>query len=122
MALSVLIVDDNESFLDAARALLQREGMDVVGVASTTAQALGLAAELRPDVVLVDINLGGESGFALARRLDQDEQHASTSILMSTYSEADFEELLAESPAVGFLAKPELSAAAILRILNGDVH
>jgi len=122
MALSVLIVDDNESFLDAARALLQREGVNVVGVATTTAQALGLAGELRPDVVLVDINLGKESGFALARQLDQDEQRSSTSILMSTYSEADFAELLAESPAVGFLPKPELSADAIRRILNGGVH
>ena len=67
--LRCLIVDDNASFLDAATNLLEREGLDVVGVASTSDEALRQAEELRPDVVLVDIMLGTESGFDLARRL-----------------------------------------------------
>ena len=68
-ALGVLIVDDNWLFAEAARDRLEREGLRVVGVAATSAEALRRAAELRPEVVLVDIVLGGESGFELARRL-----------------------------------------------------
>jgi CheY-like chemotaxis protein len=63
-----LIVDDSPWFLDAARSLLEREGITVVGVASTGAEALRRTAEFRPDVMLVDIDLGGESGFELAGR------------------------------------------------------
>jgi CheY-like chemotaxis protein len=69
MMLRCLIVDDSPHFLDAARGLLERQGITVVGVASTSAEALRRAQELRPDVTLVDIDLGGESGLELARRL-----------------------------------------------------
>jgi CheY-like chemotaxis protein len=69
VAFRVLIVDDSRSFLDAARGLLEREGVTVVGVAATTAEALRRAEELQPDVVLVDLVLAEESGFELARRL-----------------------------------------------------
>ena len=69
MALRCLIVDDNEPFLDAARTLLEREGLTIAGVASTSADALREAGSLQPDVVLVDVSLGEESGFELARRL-----------------------------------------------------
>ena len=67
-ALGVLIVDDNWLFLEAARDRLEGEGLRV-GVAATSAEALRRAEELRPEVVLVDVMLGGESGFELARRL-----------------------------------------------------
>jgi DNA-binding NarL/FixJ family response regulator len=116
----VLIVDDSRSYLDAACALLEREGLEVVGVASTSAAALQQARALEPDVVLVDISLGEESGFELARRLvenDPDDQAAL--VLISTRAEADFEDLIAESPAVGFLAKADLSADALRAILDG---
>ena len=66
-----LIVDDSLQFLTAARGWLEREGIAVVGVASTVDQALQLAQELHPDVVLVDIDLGGESGFELASQLQR---------------------------------------------------
>jgi DNA-binding NarL/FixJ family response regulator len=130
MAFGVLIVDDSSLFLDAARALLEREGMRVVGVASTSAEALRHTEELRPEVVLVDIMLGAESGFELARRLaERDRGGAAAVILISTHSEADFADLITESPAAGFLPKSELSAEAIRRIANGresggvpDVH
>ena len=119
MAFRVLIVDDNGTFLGAARALLEREGLCVVGVASTAAEALPLAAELQPDVVLVDIALAGESGFELTRRLaQQNRPGGSAVILISTHAEADFAELIAESPATGFLPKSELSADAIRRIVR----
>jgi DNA-binding NarL/FixJ family response regulator len=116
VALRCLIVDDNQPFLDAARVLLGREGVDVAGVASTSAEALRRAEELAPDVVLVDVLLGDESGFDLAQRLDA---AGATVVLISTHAEADIEDLLAGSAAAGFLSKSELSASALRRILGG---
>jgi DNA-binding NarL/FixJ family response regulator len=118
MAFRVLIVDDNRLFLEAARGLLEREGLRVVGVAATSAEALQRAEELQPEVVLVDIRLGGESGFDLARRLAEQQREGPAVILISTYSEADFVDLIDESPARGFLPKPGLSADAIRRIVD----
>jgi CheY-like chemotaxis protein len=69
MALRCLIVDDSPRFLEAARGLLEREGVSVVGVATSDAEALRRVAELRPDVTLVDIDLGGQSGFEVLRQL-----------------------------------------------------
>jgi DNA-binding NarL/FixJ family response regulator len=120
VASGVLIVDDNQLFLETARDLLEREGLRVVGVAETAAQALLRTAELRPEVVLVDITLGDESGFDLARRLaGHNGGRGAAVILISTHSEADFADLIAESPAAGFLSKGELSADAIRRIADG---
>jgi CheY-like chemotaxis protein len=120
MPIRCLIVDDNESFLDAARTLLEREGLAVAGVASTGAEALRQAEALQPDVLLVDIFLGDESGFELARRLSEDGRDDDrTVILISTHVEADFADLIEASPAAGFLSKAELSASAIRRIVNG---
>lgn len=120
MKLRCLIVDDSSSFLEAAQALLEREGLSVAGVASSGAEALSRAAELRPDVVLVDISLGKESGFEVASRLvENSEDGGSTVILISTHAEADFADLIATSPAIGFLPKSELSADAIRRMVNG---
>jgi DNA-binding NarL/FixJ family response regulator len=110
-----LIVDDSPSFLVAARRLLEREGLDVVGTASTGAEALQEVESLRPDVVLVDVFLGEESGFELARRLEG----AATVILISTHDEAGFEDLIAGSSAAGFLPKASLSASAILGMFDG---
>jgi DNA-binding NarL/FixJ family response regulator len=119
VSLRTLIVDDNASFLEAARDLLEREGIAVVGVASTSAEALRRSAELRPDVTLVDIYLGEESGLDLARRLSiQGDQHRSRVVLISTYAESDFPDLPSVSPAIGFVSKAELSASAIHRVLG----
>jgi CheY-like chemotaxis protein len=119
MELRCLIVDDSLHFLQAARSLLEREGVSVVGVALSGAEALERARELRPDVLLLDIDLGGESGLALARRLAlQPELARSRVILTSTHAEQDFAELIAASPAVGFVPKSELSADAIGELLG----
>jgi len=120
MAIRAVIVDDNGSFLAAARGLLEREGMDVVGVASTTMEALEVVEELQPDLVLVDIMLGSESGFELTRRLvERDPGDEAAVILISTHSKSDFADLITESPALGFLPKSDLSVDAIHRILEG---
>jgi CheY-like chemotaxis protein len=119
MQLRVLIVDDNEAFLDAARALLERQGLSVVGVASTSADALERAEQLQPNVMLVDITLGDESGFELARRVAaRDGAGGPAVVLISTHAQEDFADLIAECPASGFLAKCELSAQAIRRIVD----
>ena len=77
--------------------------MKVAGVASSIAEALRQARVLRPDVILVDIGLGEESGFELARLLAQDGQGGGAEvILISARAEADYAELIADSPAVGF--------------------
>ena len=121
MKLRCLIVDDSSSFLEAAQVMLEREGLRVVGVASSGSEALRLAGKSRPDVVLVDISLGKESGFEVARRLvGEAEDGGSKVILISTHSEADFADLIATSPAIGFLPKSDLSADAIRRMLNGS--
>ena len=115
MNVRCLIVDDSSWFLTAARRLLERQGMAVVGVASTGAQAVRLVARLRPDVTLVDIDLGGESGLDVARDVFM---VASTPvILISTHAEEDFASLIAASPAIGFLPKAALSANAIRDLL-----
>jgi DNA-binding NarL/FixJ family response regulator len=119
MSIRILVVDDSRSFLAAARSLLEREGLTIVGVASTGSEALREAEALRPDVVLLDISLGDESGFEVARQLvDDGDAGGATVILISTHSEADFAELIAQSPAAGFVPKAELSASAIRRILE----
>lgn len=120
MTLRSLIVDDNARFLDAARELLEREGIEVVGVALTGADAARLAGALRPDVCLVDIDLGDESGFDLARRLADRGDYTPRVVLISAYPERDFLEMIADSPAVGFLPKPEISAARIEALLAAD--
>lgn len=119
MALRCLIVDDSPHFLEAARALLEREGLVVVGMASTTAEALRLVQDLEPDVVLVDVNLGNESGFDLARRIDDETSlPASSVILISARAEDDLADLMPAAPAVAFLPKLRLSARAIREILG----
>ena len=115
------IVDDSPRFLDAARGLLERQGISVIGVASTSAQALQRVQELQPDVTLVDLDLGGESGLELTRRLQgQAGTTVAPVILISTHAEQDYAELIAASPAVGFLPKTALSADAIRQLLAGQ--
>src|SRR3954469_9618797 len=111
VALRCLIVDDNGGFRDAARSLLERQEIEVVGVASNSAEARSLVAELHPEVVLVDIALGAGSGFDLARALARGGGPRLTFLPPSP--KMDFVDLIAASPAVGFIAKSELSARAV---------
>jgi DNA-binding NarL/FixJ family response regulator len=121
MALGALIVDDNAQFLEAARALLERQGMRIVAVASSGEDARRRLDETQPDLVLVDIDLGEESGLDLVRSILHGERldlpHV---ILISAYPEDDIVDLLDACPAVGFLSKSSLSAAAIEAMLRGE--
>ena len=118
-----LIVDDSVDFVVAARGLLECEGITVVGVASTSADALGRFEQLRPDVTLVDINLGVESGFEVAEQLHRaGGPSPSPVILISTHAAQDFTELIETSPAVGFLSKTALTCAAIGDLVGGSAR
>ncbi|KUI39122.1 LytTR family DNA-binding domain-containing protein [Mycobacterium sp. GA-2829] len=111
-----LIVDDSPQFRDAARDMLSRGGIDVVAVAANSAEALRYSAELTPDVALVDVELGEESGFELAEQLGRSQ----AVILVSTYAEQDLAEMIAGSPAIGFVPKIALSASAIRDLVADD--
>ena len=101
------------------RGLLEEQGIEVVGSAASGRDALAQIAELRPDVALIDIDLGGESGLALARRVSEFPAQASPHvILISTHDESVFAELIEQSAALGFLSKTQLSAATIQRMLG----
>ena len=118
MPLRALIVDDNANFLITARQLLESEGIVVVGTVSTTAEALCSSAELEADVVLVDVDLGPESGFDLAQRLNSASGGQRPVVLTSAFAEQDLEDLLAASSTIGFVSKAELSAQAIIDVLR----
>src|SRR4051812_32751360 len=125
MQLRCLIVDDNASFREEMRGLLAEQGLDVVGGAGSAAEAHRQIAELRPDVALIDIDLGGESGFELARQLREQSGQGAVPhlILISTHEEADYADLIEASSATGFLAKIDLSAARIRQMIaatDGD--
>jgi DNA-binding NarL/FixJ family response regulator len=119
MPLRCLIVDDNLNFREEMRGLLVEQGLDVVGGAGSAAEALRQIVGLRPDVALIDIDLGDESGLELARQLGQRPGLAAVPemILISTHDEAEYAELIEASPAIGFLAKTDLSAPRIRRML-----
>jgi DNA-binding NarL/FixJ family response regulator len=117
VAIRCLLVDDNAAFLEAARNILTSDGVTVIGSASSGADAMRQASALRPDVALVDVGLGAENGFDLARDLAAQGIRV---IMTSTAAEEDYAELIAESPAAGFLAKAALSAAGVRRIIGSS--
>jgi len=120
--LRCLIIDDSSDFLEAARRLLEKQGIDVAGVASSGVEAIRLARELRPDVTLIDIDLGIEDGIDVASRLAADDhQSAGKLILISTHGEDEFADLIQGSPVIGFMAKSQLSGDAIRALAGADL-
>jgi DNA-binding NarL/FixJ family response regulator len=119
LSLRCIIVDDNERFLEAARASLGDRDLTIVGTANTGEEALRRVGELRPDVVLVDIGLGEESGFDVARALvERYPDLESKVILISTRTEDDYADMIDGSPAVGFITKAKLSAGTIRSLVS----
>lgn len=113
---TVLIVDDHAGFRSSARALLEAEGFDVVGEASDGEQALGEAERLRPDVVLLDIQLPGADGFAVADRLASVGTFAAV-VLISSREAAAYGARVEAAAARGFIAKRDLSGEALAALL-----
>jgi len=116
--LRCLLVDDNEAFVEIARRILDPSGVKVTGTASNIAEAVLRVSELRPDIVLIDITLGEENGFDLARRLAELDAPGPAVIMISSDTEDDYMDLMAEGHALGFLPKAELSADGIRGLLG----
>lgn len=117
MATGVLIVDDSVSFRAAARALLEEGGFTVVGEAATAAEGLAAARRLRPDCVLLDVQLPDGDGFAIATLLAEEDDRPAV-VLISSRDLKDLEPLLEQTPVRGFLAKEQLSAPALAELLR----
>jgi DNA-binding NarL/FixJ family response regulator len=113
----VLIVDDHEGFRTVARVMLEAEGFDVVGEAADGESAVEAATGLRPDIVLLDVHLPGADGFAVSRRLAA-LPTPPTVLLISSRPIADLRRRVEQSPVAGFLAKHELSGAAVDAIVG----
>ena len=103
------MVDDQEDFRAVARELVLSLGSEVVGEAGTAAEALRVAGEVRPDVVLLDVRLPDGSGLDVARTLARDDRPPAV-VLVST---ADYAYAVSDCGAVGFLLKQELSGASL---------
>ena len=114
---TVLIVDDHPSFRATARTLLEAEGFDVVGEAGDGAEAVECAARLRPDVVLLDVQLPDMDGFEVASRLHSD-GHRPEVVLTSSRDASEFGGLVDRSPVRGFVPKAELSGARLAKLLE----
>jgi DNA-binding NarL/FixJ family response regulator len=116
MARTILIVDDHPSFRATARALLEAEGYDVVGEAGDGAAAVAEAERLRPQIVLLDVQLPDADGFEVAARL-RALDHAPQVVLTSSRDGRDFGSLIERSGVTGFVPKGELSGAALAALL-----
>jgi DNA-binding NarL/FixJ family response regulator len=117
MAVRCLIVDDSARFLEVATTRLSRDGLEVVGTATTSEEAIRQVELLRPEVVLVDISLGAESGLDLAVQLAE-RPDPPVVVLISTRAEADYAGLIAASPAVGFIPKSRLSVKTVWALVT----
>ena len=119
MPLRCLIVDDNAAFLAAARTILEGREFTIIAEATNAAEALQRAEEMEPDLVLLDIDLGEDSGFSVARQLVARTGNAHPKlILISAHPEDDFADLIADSPVLGFIPKSELSPVTIDELLS----
>jgi two-component system, NarL family, nitrate/nitrite response regulator NarL len=116
--LRCVIVDDSPVFLAAATSLLEGQGASVVGVAQTPEEAIRQVTELRPDLTLLDIHLGAESGFELAGRLFREVGvEPRRMVMISTDAGDDHAQLVSESPVAGFLTKTALSVSGIRELM-----
>lgn len=114
-----LIVDDHAVFRRQARALLEAEGLQIVGEAHDAASALAAVAEVNPDVVLLDVGLPDRDGFDVAAELAH-MAGAPRVVLISSREVSELQSRLAESPVDGFLQKDDLSADGLRAILDAD--
>lgn len=117
MSLSVLIVDDHPGFRARARALLESEGFRIVGEAGDGAGGVRSAARLRPDIVLLDVQLPDTDGFAVAAAVLAGDG-ATKVVLTSSRDGRDFDALVAASGASGFIPKAELSGARVAALVG----
>jgi CheY-like chemotaxis protein len=121
MDMRCLIVDDNAAFRRAMRYMLERDGIRVLGMATTGVEALEQAERLRPDIVLMDVRLGDESGFDVAHRLEErfTGDWRPSIILVSSHAEDELAGRMEASPSLRFLEKTTVSVDRISRLIKG---
>ncbi len=116
MGVTVVIVDDHEGFRVMARQLLEDQGFDVVGDASDGEQALAAIQALRPELVLLDVQLPDMDGFTVARRLAA--SHPETAVVLTSVRPgSDYGDRLPRAAARGFVPKAELSGTILLEMM-----
>jgi DNA-binding NarL/FixJ family response regulator len=117
MRLRTLIVDDQASFCSWAAELLETQGFEVVGQANDGASAVEMARELRPDVVLLDVQLPDLDGFEVAQLLALNREPPAV-VLISAREASDYGRRIREAPARGFLSKADLSGPAVAALIG----
>jgi DNA-binding NarL/FixJ family response regulator len=110
---TVLIVDDHAVFRSLARSLLEAEGFEVVGEAPDGRSAIDAALQLRPDIVLLDVQLPDLDGFTVAERLAAVDPDRPAVVLVSSRDSSSYRRRLAATPARGFITKSQLSGSAL---------
>jgi len=115
---SVLIVDDHAGFRAFARALLERAGFSVVGEADDGASALEQARALRPDAVLLDVQLPDTTAFEVSPHLLALPVPPAI-VLVSSRDAMDYGSRIGSSGALGFISKGDLSAELFSSVLEG---
>jgi DNA-binding NarL/FixJ family response regulator len=118
MTTTVLIVDDHPSFRASARAVLEAEGFDVIGEAVDGASGTQAIERLRPDVVLLDVQLPDIDGFEVCEGCSERNGYHPKIVLVSSRDASDYGDLIAESGARGFIPKAELSGEALAALVE----
>jgi DNA-binding NarL/FixJ family response regulator len=114
---TVLIVDDHAGFVSAARRILASEGFDVIGEALDGITGVAAARELRPDIVLLDVQLPDIDGFEVARQLVELEDPP-TVVLTSSRDAVDYGSRVAAAAARGFIGKAELTGERLAELVG----
>lgn len=119
MSTTALVVDDHAGFRTSARFLLEMEGFEVVGEAADGASAVQAVEQLRPDLVLLDVQLPDAQGYDVARQIFERGLNPRI-VLISSRDESDYGDNVRTSGAVGFLNKAELSGDRLRALLEKD--
>jgi DNA-binding NarL/FixJ family response regulator len=114
---TVLIVDDHPSFRASARAILEAEGFEVIGEAEDGSSAIAQVKRLRPDVVLLDVQLPDMDGFEVCEGCGHNGRRPSI-VLVSSRDASDYGDLIERSGARGFIPKAELSGQALAALVE----